>query len=257
MGTDRDLHPFLERVTLPPDWRIVYEQVVESTMDLAREAARRGWPDRSVFVCDYQTAGRGRRGRRWEAPAGAGLLFTLLLRSSDAPMQRTMLASVALSEAIERLLGVEPSIKWPNDLLLGNRKLAGVLAEGYSGPAGGYVLVGCGVNANQDASDFASVGRAAVSLEQAAGRAVHRGELLVVCLERFEGWLGLAPEARAAALRAEWERRLWGVGRTLRIRDQGEEFWAVVEGVGADGALLARDERGVARRIVSGEIVLR
>jgi len=225
-------------------------------MDLAREAARRGWPDRSVFVCDYQTAGRGRQGRTWEAPPGLGLLFSVLLRSTDPPPLHTMLASVALCEAVECLVQLEPSIKWPNDLLIDDQKVAGILAEAYSGPPCDYTLLGCGVNLNQEAADLAGLGRAATSLKLAAGRAVHRGELLVVCLERFDVWLSLDAAERAAGLRRAWEERLWGWGRSVRLRDQGLDFTAVIEGLAADGSLVVRLDNGQSRRILTGEILL-
>ena len=229
---------------------------MESTMDLAREAARRGWPDRSVFVCDFQTAGRGRQGRTWQAPSGLGLLFSALLHSSDPPLLHTMLASVALCEAVERLVQLEPSIKWPNDLLIDDQKVAGILAEGYSGPPSDYTVLGCGGNVNQEAADLAGLGRAATSLRLAAGRTVHRGELLVVCLERFEVWLALDAAGRAAGLRRAWEDRLWGRGRPVRLRDRGIEFTAVIEGLAADGSLLVRLDDGQRRRILTGELLL-
>jgi BirA family transcriptional regulator, biotin operon repressor / biotin---[acetyl-CoA-carboxylase] ligase len=252
----QDLGLFVERVALPPGWRVVYEPVVESTMDLAREAARRGWPDRSVFVSDYQTAGRGRKGRRWQAPPGLGLLFTVLLRLAGSPLEHTMLASVAVCEAAGRLLQLEPSIKWPNDLLLDGRKVAGVLAESHSGPNGAYTLVGCGLNVNQDIEDLRGLGGAATSLKLAAGRQAHRGELLVICLERLEAWLELDPDARSADLRQAWEGRLWARGRSAIVRDAGEEFSASVQGVAEDGALLVRLASGEVRRVLTGEIVV-
>lgn len=251
-----DLGPFLSRAAVPPGWRILYEPVVESTMDLAREAARRGWPDRSVFACDYQTAGRGRRGRRWEAAPGRGLLFTLLLREAGPPMLATMLASISLAEAAERLLALDVAIKWPNDLMLGDAKLAGVLAEAYTAPSGAYALVGCGLNANQTAEELAPLGRAATSLRIEAGHAVHRGELLVLALERLDAWLALPPSARSRSLRRAWQDRLWAQGRRLRLEDQGEAFEATIEGVDEAGALLVRDLAGRLRRTTTAEIVL-
>ena len=252
----QDLGPFLEHVALPPGWRVLHEPVVESTMDLAREAARRGWPDRSVFVCDFQTAGRGRQGRTWEAPPGRGLLFSVLLRSSDPPLLHTMLASVALCEAAERLVQAEPSIKWPNDLLIDDRKVAGILAESYSGPPSDYTVLGCGVNVNQEAADLAGLGRPATSLRLAAGRPVHRGELLVICLERFDVWLVVDAAERAARLRRAWEDRLWARGRAVRLRDQGRDFTAVIDGLAADGSLVVRLDNGHPLRLLTGEILL-
>jgi BirA family biotin operon repressor/biotin-[acetyl-CoA-carboxylase] ligase len=225
-------------------------------MDLAREAARQGCPDRSLFVANHQLSGRGRQGRGWLAPPGSALLFTLLLRDAAPPLDRTMLASIALAEAIEDQVGFAPAIKWPNDLLYGDAKLAGVLAESYSGPPSSYVLVGCGLNVNQDASDFASLGRAATSLLLATGRRQHRGELLASILDRLDFWLTLTPTARATALRTAWQRRLWRLDAPIRLREAGVEREVVTVGVDADGALLFRDADGRLRRTLTAEIAI-
>jgi BirA family biotin operon repressor/biotin-[acetyl-CoA-carboxylase] ligase len=167
-----------------------------------------------------------------------------------------MLTSVALAEAIERQLGLEPEIKWPNDLMIDDQKLAGVLAEGYTAPRQSYTLVGCGVNANQDAADLTPLGRPAISLKQAAGFPIHRGELLAICLERADWWLSLEQASQAGELRSAWEHRLWGLNQHLRFRDDGAEFEARVAGVDPDGSLVVQESSGRYRRIVSGEIVL-
>ena len=235
---------------------MVYEPAVESTMDLAREAARRGWPERSIFVCDYQTAGRGRQGRQWQAPPGKGLLFTVLLGPSSRPLFSTMLAAVALCEAVEALVRLDPAIKWPNDLLIQGRKLAGVLGEAYTGPPQSYALVGCGLNVNQDPADLEPIGRAATSLKLEAGRPLHRGELLVLCIERLAAWLGLPFDERERQLRYAWEYRLWGQGAEHRFRDAADEFSGRIEGVDLSGALLVRLADGTLRRLTSGELLL-
>ena len=251
-----DLDPFLRRVVLPPGWRVLYEPVVESTMVLARLAASRGWPDRSAFVADFQTAGRGRAGRAWVAPPGKGLLFTVLLRQLEPVGLAGLLGSTALCEAIEQLLGVEPLVKWPNDLLVGRRKLAGVLGEAFSGPGGSTVLVGCGVNVNQDSDDLATAGQPATSLGLEAGRPVHRGELLVLVLERLQEWLRLPAARRAVGLREAWERRLWALGQEVRLRQGARELGATIVGVATDGALLVREAEGGVRRLLDGEVLL-
>ena len=151
-----DLAGFLARAVLPPGWRVLHEPSVESTNDLARAAAARDWPDRSVFVADYQTRGRGRHGRTWLCPPMAGLLMSVLLRRRDAPPYTyTMLAAVALCEAIERLLTLEPEIKWPNDVVVDGRKVAGVLAEVSDDGRERTVIVGVGANVNVSADDLA------------------------------------------------------------------------------------------------------
>lgn len=251
-----DLAGFLERVVLPPGWHVLHEPTVESTNDLAREAARRGWPDRSVFVADYQTRGRGRHGRTWLCPPRAGLLLTVLLRRRDAPAYTyTMLAAVALAEAIERLLGLEPAIKWPNDVLLDGRKVSGVLAEATDDGREQVVVVGIGVNVNLDEAELVDLPMAtALSIE--AGVPVHRGELLALMVERLDSWLRRDPEAAADGLWRAWNGRLWGRDQAVRVQDGQEIITATVLGGDRDGTLQVRQADGSVRRIVAGELLL-
>ncbi|HYU19032.1 MAG TPA: biotin--[acetyl-CoA-carboxylase] ligase [Chloroflexota bacterium] len=250
-----DLGRFLERALLPDGWQVVHESSVTSTNDLARAAARRGWPDRSAFVADYQTAGRGRHGRSWTAPPGSGLLVSVLLRRSGvAPHAYTMLASLAVCEAVERLLALEPAIKWPNDMMLAGKKAAGILAEATDDGAERTVVVGIGINVNVDQATLAGLPNA-TSLALEAGRPVHRGELLVVMLERMDVWLKLPAERLSTALWPAWNERLWGVSQRVRVREQGEEIEGVILGSASDGTLLVRTAEGATRRIVAGELL--
>jgi BirA family biotin operon repressor/biotin-[acetyl-CoA-carboxylase] ligase len=252
---DDDLAQFLERVALPPGWRVLHEPTVESTNDLAREAARRGWPDRSVFVADYQTRGRGRQGRVWTCPPRAGLLFSALLRRRDVrAYTHTMLAAVSLSEAVERLLGLEPAIKWPNDVVLDARKVAGVLAEVTDDGREQAVIVGVGVNVNVAPADLAELPNA-TSLAIQAGHPAHRGELLTLVLERFDSWLKRdGPELEDGLWRA-WNGRLWGRDQVVRVQEGAEQLVATVLGGDRDGTLLVRLEDGAMRRVVAGELL--
>lgn len=249
-----DLGHFLERVVLPDGWRVLHEPSVTSTNDLARVAARRGWPDRSVFVADYQTAGRGRQGRSWMAPPRAGLLMSVLLRrGAGAPYAYTMLASVAVCEAIERLVGLEPAIKWPNDVMLGERKVAGVLAEATGDGVETAIVVGIGINVNLDAESLMALPNA-TSLGREAGYAVHRGALLLLILESMDRWLSTA-ERLPAGIWPAWNGRLWGRSQRVRVREGGQELEGVVVGGALDGTLRLRTSGGAERRVVAGEIL--
>jgi BirA family biotin operon repressor/biotin-[acetyl-CoA-carboxylase] ligase len=252
---DDQLQSFIERVALPSGWRVLHEPTVESTNDLAREAARRDWPDRSVFVADYQTKGRGRQGRTWLCPPRAGLLMSVLLRRRDAPAYTyTMLAAVALSEAIERLLALEPAIKWPNDVVIDGKKVAGVLAEASDDGKQQTVVVGIGVNVNVEPDEFVDLPNA-TSLLIEAGLSVHRGELLALMIERFDSWLKADRFEREDGLWRAWNGRLWGREQTVRIQDGDELLVATVVGGERDGTLLVRLGDGSTRRIVSGELL--
>lgn len=252
---DDDLGRFIERVALPAGWHVLHEPSVESTNDLAREAARRNWPDRSVFVADYQTKGRGRQGRVWLCPPRAGLLMSVLLRRRDAPAYSyTMLAAVALSEAIERLLALEPAIKWPNDVVVDGKKVAGILAEATDDGREQTVVVGVGVNVNLDPEELTDLPNA-TSLSIEAGHPAHRGELLALMLERFESWLAHDRFRREDGLWKAWNGRLWGRDQLVRVQDGDEQLRATVIGGERDGTLLVRLGDGSVRRIVAGELL--
>ena len=252
---DDQLGAFVERVVLPPGWRVLHEPSVESTNDLAREAARRGWPDRSVFVADFQTKGRGRHGRIWLCPPRAGLLTSVLLRRREAPASTyTMLAAVALCESIERLLALDPAIKWPNDVVLDDQKVAGVLAEASDDGREQTVVVGIGVNVNLEPEELADLPNAtALSIE--AGVPVHRGELLALMLERLDSWLKGDRYALEEGLWRAWNGRLWGRDQAVRVQDGDDQLVATVLGGERDGTLLVRLADGTDRRIVVGELL--
>lgn len=154
-------------------------------------------PEGALVVADEQTSGRGRLGRRWLAPAGTSLLCSLQLRPSAATErlpELTGVASHACAEAIAALTGLEPALKFPNDVLVGGRKVAGILAEAREG----RVVLGIGVNVNVPADELPEdVERPATSLLVETGRELDRAELLAELLERLEGrydaWLSGAP----------------------------------------------------------------
>lgn len=181
--------------------------------------------------------------------------MSVLLRRRDAPAYTyTMLAAVALCEAIERLLALEPAIKWPNDVVIDGKKVAGVLAEATDDGREQIVVVGVGTNVNLDERDLADLPNAtALSLE--AGHAVHRGELLVLMLERFESWLGRDARRLADGIWQAWNGRLWGRDQAVRIAEGDDTLTATVLGGERDGTLLVRLADGSMRRIVAGELL--
>ena len=252
MSTDR-LATAVER--LPPAWRGTYVAEVDSTQDEARAAARRGAPGRSVFVADHQRAGRGRQGRTWLAAPGTGLLLSVLFREPTLqarPGRWTSVASVALAEAIEQLApGLKAAIKWPNDVMLGDRKVAGILAETSFDGRTLQAIVGIGVNVTATAEDLAGfVG--ATSLWLASRRRIDRADLLLALIEGLDRWLAQPHHV----LHETWQSRLWGRGQRLRLRDLGnEETDVVVLGADADGALLVRLRDGSTRRTSTGELL--
>lgn len=252
-ATSDDLEAAVQ--TLPGGWTGTFLRTTPSTQDVARVAAAAGASSRSIFVADYQTAGRGRHGRRWLASPGTALMLSIVLRSRVTPRawSATTLASVALAEAVERLApALHVEIKWPNDLMLNACKFAGILAEATSNGVEQTTIVGVGVNVSSSAADLAPIQPAATSLLKEAGRRVGRAHLLRAFVAELDHWQGQSDEA----LHAAWSARLWRRGQTVRLANHaGELADVVVLGVEADGALHVRLPDGSTQRTLTGELL--
>ena len=236
-----------------------------STMARAAELAEAGAEEGATVVADAQSAGRGRLGRSWVAAPGTSLLVTVVFRPSLPPgcaWLVTAAAGVALADATRVLLAggvgsVSVNLKWPNDLEVGGRKAAGMLAEARSdGGRLDWVLLGLGVNVGQGPDDFPPelAGRA-TSLSLAAGAAVDRVALLAGWAGRFAtGYQALAAGAAGPTL-AAYQARLGTLGRQVRADVLGgEEVTGVAVGLGANGGLVIRTPAGGEVEVASGDV---
>jgi BirA family biotin operon repressor/biotin-[acetyl-CoA-carboxylase] ligase len=219
----------------------------DSTNRYALDEARSGAPDGLVVVADHQQAGRGRLGRTWSAPAGASLLVSVLLRPGLEPDERHVVvvaAAVAMADAVAATTGVRADLKWPNDLLVGERKLAGILAEA----AGDAVVVGIGVNLDwpEIPAELAGIATAC-NLE--GGNPVAREELLAAFLSRYELRL-----ADLDATREEYRTRLATLGRTVRVERAADTLVGTAVDVDAAGRLLV-DVDGTIETISAGDVI--
>jgi BirA family biotin operon repressor/biotin-[acetyl-CoA-carboxylase] ligase len=241
---------------VPNGWDPMLLTETASTNDVAREQGRKGARAGFVVAASRQTAGRGRQGRTWESPPDKGLYVSVLLRP-DLPMSEsgklTILASVAAVDAIEAVAGLRPEIKWPNDLVLGGRKLAGLLIE--TEPKGhrlDFAVVGVGVNVRQVRDDFSPEVRSlATSLHLATGQLYRRADLLVALLDALAVRLGQP----FAAVREAWVAAgSVTLGQqvtltTLRGRKHGQAL-----GLDESGALLLRGDSGEVEAITAGDM---
>ena len=194
-----------------------------------------------MAVADHQTAGRGRLGRTWEAPAGASLLMSVLLKPDLAPERRHLAtAAVALAGAAA-IEDAGPNLKWPNDLLIGDRKVAGVLAEVDAG----MIVVGIGINLNWEGDPPAN----GIAVNQVVGHAVDRDAVLDALLAaldaRYGDWDGVAKEYR---------RRCATLGRDVRVELADETFTGTAADVTDDGHLLV-DVGVCLRTVTAGDVV--
>jgi BirA family biotin operon repressor/biotin-[acetyl-CoA-carboxylase] ligase len=233
-----------------------FEPVAGSTMDLAREAGRAGAPHGHAVLADEQTAGRGRFGRRWIAPAGVNLSFTLVLRPDIAALERlSMIAALGVADGIRESTGVDPVFKWPNDLQVDGRKLAGILIEAeLSGARPELALVGVGLNVNLDTSAEPEIAPIAVSLRDVTGREQPRERVLAAVLAGLERWYACAD---AALVRDAWAARLVTLGQRISVSFAGRVERGVAESVTHSGALVLRRDDGAVIELPAGEVTTR
>ena len=242
-----------------------YYPQVDSTNTALKILAGEGAPEGALAIANEQTAGRGRFKRRWRAPAGSSLLTSLLFRPAFLPPARAqtlmMLCSLAAVDAIEMEAGITTEIKWPNDLVYGGRKLAGLLSEmSFDGATLEWVVVGMGMNVNLDFSAFKKpdpdsglpLARTASSLQMIVKRPVSRLSLLQAYLE--------AVERRYNALQAgqsphpEWRAKLTTLGQKITVSGAGSMLRGLAEDVDEDGALLLRLADRQLERILAGDV---
>jgi BirA family transcriptional regulator, biotin operon repressor / biotin---[acetyl-CoA-carboxylase] ligase len=233
-----------------------YEPVVGSTMDLAREAGRAGAPHGHVVLADEQTAGRGRFGRRWVAPAGVNLTFTVLLRPDLRALERlSMIAALGVAEGVRAACGVEPRFKWPNDVQLEGRKLAGILIEAeLQGDRPDFALVGIGLNVNLATAAAAEIAAIAVSLRDVTGHAQEREGVLAAVLAALEGWYDRVEEP---PVHRAWAARLVTLGQAIGVSFAGRVERGVAESVTETGALRLRRADGSLVVLPAGEVTTR
>ena len=235
--------------------RVVRLGAVPSTMDEVEALAGAGEPDGTVVVADEQTAGRGRSGRRWTAPAGTSLLCSILLRPPVPPDRLAVLplvAGVATAEAIDAVAEVVCRLKWPNDVWIGGRKVAGVLVTARTGAIGvEHAVVGVGINVNVPTADLVD---GATSLLVATGRVQDRERLLAALVERIDaGYQAFVAAGGRADLRP-WRSRAALVDERVTVTAGGDDRRGLYRGVDDDGALLLElDDRRV-ERIVVGDL---
>ena len=228
-------------------------ETVASTNTWVMEQARAGAPEGLVATADVQTAGRGRLGRKWVAPSGASLLMSILLRPATLDPDRIHLATAAVSlaaaDAVESVAGFSPELKWPNDLMVGGRKLAGVLTE-VDWSATPAVVVGIGVNCTWPDELPAEVADVAVAANHVAGRPVDRELVLGALLDGLRdrtasGWDAIAEE---------YAQRCATIGRPVRVELTDMAFAGEATGVTDAGHLLVETPDGP-RTVTAGDVI--
>lgn len=273
MIEEPELNPAIVGATLTTRWlgrAYRYRPAVDSTNDQMKRWAAEGAPHGAVWLADFQSAGRGRLDRRWDAPPGTSLLLSALLRPTGWPAERgawlTMLAGLAVVEAIEAITGLPAQLKWPNDVVLASgetgewHKVCGLLLDATLAPAGDRLesaILGIGLNVNIPATALPVAATPATSLLVAGGRPVSRRALLPALLERLERHYEAAVAGHSPV--GAWAARLITLDRHVVVTSIGQSssLTGVAEGVDEWGQLLVRDATGALHTVAAGDVTLR
>ena len=246
---------------------VAYAPEMPSTNAVLKEMAKEGAPHGSVAVCHHQTAGKGRIGRSWETPPGEALTFSVLLRPQLRPEETqlcTLAAALAVVRAVQAICpGLDPRIKWPNDVVIGQGKCCGILSEMGMG-AGGveYVVTGVGLNVNQNAFPPELAEKAVSLLGEMkktgyAGEPLSRTLLLQRFLQAFEPAMDALEAGGFAAIRPEYEAVSATIGQRVQVISPTETYTGLARGVEDTGALLVEREDGQCCQVLCGDVSVR
>lgn len=239
---------------------ILYYETTDSTNLRIRQAGDEGAPHGTLAVADRQTAGRGRRGRTWESPAGSSIYMSVLLRPDIAPNKASMLTLVmalSVAEGIQQCIPII-QIKWPNDIIVNGKKLVGILTE-MSAQVDyiNHVTVGVGINVNMTAFQE-EIADTATSLSLECGHAVKRAPLIAAVMERLEENYEIFLETEdLSGLMERYSALLVNRDRDVRIIGEKETYQAHAIGIDRTGELIVRREDGTMEKIYAGEVSVR
>ncbi len=237
--------------------KAIYDfESTSSTNEVAYGLAEKGEPEGTVVLSERQTKGRGRMGRKWISPKG-GIYMSLVLRpdvGADEIPALTIIAAIAVARAVRVMSGIEPGVKWPNDLYVKGKKLCGILTEIKAQPdMVDFLILGIGINVNTSENDLPD---GATSLKVEYGKHINRAEFVKIILEEFERDYCTFREKGFMALRDECRQKSLILGSNVKI----DVHNGVIEGLAFDldekGALLVRNSNGIVKRVFSGDVIL-
>ena len=238
-----------------------FYSTINSTNLRAKQDADNGAPEGALVVADMQTAGRGRRGRTWDSPAGKNVYFTLILKPDYVPDKASMVTLVmamAVAEGIRSTCGAETGIKWPNDIVINGKKVCGILTE-MSAEQGyiHHVVIGVGINVGRQ--EFApEIATRAASLEGECGKRVPKAGLVANIMKAFEKYYEVFRKTTDLSLLMEdYNALLVNRDREVRVLDPGGEYTGVSRRINETGELLVELPEGGLSRVYSGEVSVR
>jgi BirA family biotin operon repressor/biotin-[acetyl-CoA-carboxylase] ligase len=230
-----------------------YLPVASSTQDVARELADHGAPEGTAVIAGVQQSGRGRLGRSWLSPEG-GLATSIILRPAmPAVHLLPAISALAVFRTIKGL-GIEAGIKWPNDILIGGRKVCGILIEhGLISGAVGYSIVGIGINVNFDTGLYPEIASLATSLSVQSGHELPVGQVALGVYTELEALYLQA--AKPEAIIGEWAANMDTMGRRVKVQSGNSAIEGVAESINGSGHLVLRLDDGSAQEILAGDVL--
>lgn len=240
---------------------IAYYSILDSTNNRAKRLAEEGAAHGTLVIADEQTGGRGRRGRSWKTPPRSAIAMTLIIRPklpTEKASMITLLMGMAVASACRELLGLPAGIKWPNDVVIGGRKICGILTE-MSAEMDGihYLVIGTGINVNMD--EFPEEIRdVATSLSIQAGHTVNRAEVICLCMKYFEQYYEIFMETEdLSGLRDTYHEILVNLNKEVRVLEPGNEYCGISRGINEKGELLVERENQTVEAVFAGEVSVR
>lgn len=237
--------------------KIKYLERCSSTMDIAKQLASENPAEGTIVLAESQTKGRGRLGRHWVSPKYKGIYFTLILKPEVSPAQSsifTFLAAVSVCEAVKIVTGIVSSIKWPNDILINNKKIGGILTEIEAGPGRvNFVFIGIGLNVNNKAQELL---RSAISLRVACATAekLSRIEILRGILRSTEDNYVIFQKKGANEILKKWKQLNITLGKRVKISSGKDHVEGLALDIDVDGGLLVRRDSGEIQKFMSGDV---
>lgn len=240
---------------------IHYEESVESTQKIAHQFASKDAPEGTVIIAEEQRSGKGRMSRKWHSPKYSGIWMSLILRPNipltNAP-QLTLLTAVAIVQAMEEITGLQPEIKWPNDILLNGKKVTGILTELQAEADRIHsIIIGIGINVNQRKEEFpAELVNIASSLSIEKGETISRAALIRSIFKHFEKLYLLYLEKGFMPIKLLWEGYSVSIGKVLKARTLTNVIEGKALGITDEGVLKLEDLSGVIHHVYSADIEL-
>ena len=241
--------------------QVVYSPSMDSTNTKAKQLAETIEAHGLLVITDKQNAGKGRRGRGWDSLPGNSICMSLVVKPKILPMNASMLtlvAALSVSEGIDLVTNLKTRIKWPNDIIVGTKKVCGILTEMSADMDQiNYIVIGIGINTG--VTTFPDeIAQKATSLKLESGKDILRADLIAAIMDCFErNYETFVKTEDLTLLMQQYEKRLVNVGQKVRVLEPAKEYIGVSEGINERGELLVRDENNQLKIVLSGEVSVR